>query len=413
MNLETAVKLISLYGDSKNDDLNSYVDTVTFVLKNCEASEQKQYLEIAKIRLRGEVAAAVRRNELDTWTELKKFLRERGDKQQKKLGHKLIIALARSGVETKAAEVSTEHKSFTKGVNEPIRGILLNRKTTSFNDAVKDALSLELELEEDRDLDRRRRPQNSMTGDTKCFNCNKVGHKAANCRSRPISQVKAMTSQNTCFNCGKLGHFARDCRAPKQQYTPRFANTHQNTYQRREQQTSVPNRRNEQQGNGTSLPMDSRPGRNSFAQVGRVQGERKGVLELEIQESETGTCKMLIDSGSDVTILKLASLHDDVWIRDSREDKLILNGIGTTITTIGQADCHIKIGNQEIIHPVHIVPKSFQLDEDGLLGYDILKRLGVKIDYNTMQMEVDNQMINMSNVKVSQSECNRHCTIER
>ncbi|KAG8301405.1 hypothetical protein J6590_054326 [Homalodisca vitripennis] len=113
---------------------------------------------------------------------------------------------------------------------------------------------------------------------------------------------------------------------------------------------------------------------------------------------------MLIDSGSDVTILKLASLHDDVWIRDSREDKLILNGIGTTITTIGQADCHIKIGNQEIIHPVHIVPKSFQLDEDGLLGYDILKRLGVKTDYNTMQME-DNQMINMSNVKVSQSEC--------
>ncbi|KAG8287427.1 hypothetical protein J6590_037686 [Homalodisca vitripennis] len=307
--------------------------------------------------------------------------------------------LARSGVEAKAAEVSTEHrmhKSFTKGVNEPIRGILLNRKTTSFNDAVKDALSLELELEEDRGLDRRRRPQNSMTGDTKCFNCNKVGHKAANCRSRPISQVKAMTSQNTCFNCGKPGHFARDCRAPKQQYTPRFANTHQNTYQRREQQKRK-----------RDIPSDEFPPRKEIlcAQVGRVQGEQKGVLELEIQESETGTCKMLIDSGSDVTILKLASLHDDVWIRDSREDKLILNGIGTTITTIGQADCHIKIGNQEIIHPVHIVPKSFQLDEDGLLGYDILKRLGVKIDYNTIQMEVDNQMINMNNVKVSQSEC--------
>ncbi|KAG8250144.1 hypothetical protein J6590_107899, partial [Homalodisca vitripennis] len=177
----------------KNDDLNLYVETVTFVLKNGDASEQKQYLEIAKIRLRGDVAAAVRRNELGTWTELKKFLRERGDKQQsdsyikdqliyikqgnkekirdyadriEKLGYKLIIALARSGVETKAAEVSTEHrmhKIFTKGVNEPIRGILLNRKTTSFNDAVKDALSLELQLEEDRDLDRRRRPQNSMT----------------------------------------------------------------------------------------------------------------------------------------------------------------------------------------------------------------------------------------------------------
>lgn len=51
---------------------------------------------------------------------------------------------------------------------------------------------------------------------------------------------------------------------------------------------------------------------------------------------------MLIDSGSDVTILKLNCLHDDVWIRDSVSDKLILTGIGSTVTTIGQADCNIS-----------------------------------------------------------------------
>jgi hypothetical protein len=49
------------------------------------------------------------------------------------------------------------HKSFTRGVNEPIKSVLLNRKTSSFNDAVKDALSLELEFEEDKTLDRKKK----------------------------------------------------------------------------------------------------------------------------------------------------------------------------------------------------------------------------------------------------------------
>lgn len=181
MDFETAVKLIPLYGDGKNEDLQAYIDAVTFLIDNCDDRDKEKYLKIAKIRLRGEVGSAVRRNELDTWNELKKFLRDRGDKQRsdsyiedqliyckqgpresireyadriEKLGHKLIIDLAKTGVESKAAELTSGrrmHKSFSKVVHEPIKSILLNRKTDSFNDAVKDALSLELEIEEDRE----------------------------------------------------------------------------------------------------------------------------------------------------------------------------------------------------------------------------------------------------------------------
>lgn len=283
MDFETAVKLIPLYGDARNDDLQAYIDAVSFVVDNCESSDKKKYLSIAKIRLRGEVGSAVRRNELETWSELKQFLRDRGDKQQsdsyledqlicikqhpretvrefsdriEKLGHKLIIALAKNGIDSKAAETSTErrmHKSFSKGIREPIKSILMNRKTTSFNDAVKDALSLELDLEEDRSMESKKRMSNytGRTGnDKRCFSCNKFGHKAVDCRSRQNTNVKTVANtSNVCYNCGKLGHYARDCRSPR---TQNFNRRPRDNYQTRE---------SSQQGNGKNLSIDSRPER--------------------------------------------------------------------------------------------------------------------------------------------------------
>lgn len=250
MDFETALNLIPLYGDSKNEDLSAYIEAVTFVFEHIKDDEKKKYLQIAKLRLRGEVGAAVRRNELATWKELREFLRERGDRQKsdsyiedqliyirqgpkegvrefadriEKLGHQLIIALVKNGIETKSASTSVDrrmHKSFTKGLNEPIKNILLNRKTTSFDDAVKDALSLELDLEEEKELEKKRKVQPSQQNSSnslRCFKCNRHGHKAINCRSsgHNSNQVKIVAQGQKCYNCGKLGHFARDCRLPK------------------------------------------------------------------------------------------------------------------------------------------------------------------------------------------------------
>jgi len=46
-----------------------------------------------------------------------------------------------------------------------------------------------------------------------CFNCNKPGHFASNCRDRKRK------NQQECWNCGRSGHYARDCRQ-----TPNMAN---------------------------------------------------------------------------------------------------------------------------------------------------------------------------------------------
>jgi len=40
----------------------------------------------------------------------------------------------------------------------------------------------------------------------KCFNCNKYGHMAKECRTEK-------KETRTCFKCDKKGHIAKDCRS--------------------------------------------------------------------------------------------------------------------------------------------------------------------------------------------------------
>ena len=44
-------------------------------------------------------------------------------------------------------------------------------------------------------------------GKSKCFNCNKYGHMAKECRSE-----KKEWETQTCFKCDKKGHIAKDCK---------------------------------------------------------------------------------------------------------------------------------------------------------------------------------------------------------
>lgn len=97
---------------------------------------------------------------------------------------------------------------------------------------------------------------------------------------------------------------------------------------------------------------------------------------------------MLVDTGSDITLLKVTSMQDDVDIYSGYEHKLRLNGISGNITTIGEAYCHIQINNRVIKHTVHVVPAEFQLNADGLIGMDLLQKLGATIYCNQEVIEV-------------------------
>lgn len=74
ISLDVALKLIPIYGDDRSLDLQLYTDGLSSVLSNVKATEQNNYLKIAKIRLRGEIGAAVHRSEIGTWGQIKAFL---------------------------------------------------------------------------------------------------------------------------------------------------------------------------------------------------------------------------------------------------------------------------------------------------------------------------------------------------
>lgn len=106
---------------------------------------------------------------------------------------------------------------------------------------------------------------------------------------------------------------------------------------------------------------------------------------------------MLVDTGSEITILKVDSLHDDVNIYSSDKYKLRLTGISGDITTIGEADCHIKLNDKIIKHTIHVVPIEFQLQADGILGMDLLNKLGATIHCNKELIEIGNiQSLNIT-----------------
>ena len=57
---------------------------------------------------------------------------------------------------------------------------------------------------------------------------------------------------------------------------------------------------------------------------------------------------MLVDTGSDITILKLNSVHDDVTIYTGKDNRLNLSGISGEVTSLDEANCHIKVNNESI-----------------------------------------------------------------
>ena len=52
ISLDTALKLILVYGDERNPDLQAYIYGVNVVLCNVKPAHQENYLKIAKNKLR-------------------------------------------------------------------------------------------------------------------------------------------------------------------------------------------------------------------------------------------------------------------------------------------------------------------------------------------------------------------------
>lgn len=125
------------------------------------------------------------------------------------------------------------------------------------------------------------------------------------------------------------------------------------------------------------------------AQGGRNETAWKAYVKVGMEESEEGHCTMLVDSGADNCLVKLKCIQDDVWLSEAPEDMAELSGIGSTLRTLGKIkECHLKLGNIDVTHPVHVVPDEIQIPCDGILGTDLLGRLDAKLNFGDKCLEI-------------------------
>ena len=65
----------------------------------------------------------------------------------------------------------------------------------------------------------------------KCFNCQKMGHIAKECRFKKTIPEQTKASQMKCFKCGEHGHIAKFCRK-QQKHEKKFVSQSRRTNQR-------------------------------------------------------------------------------------------------------------------------------------------------------------------------------------
>ena len=97
--------------------------------------------------------------------------------------------------------------------------------------------------------------------------------------------------------------------------------------------------------------------------------------------SSAKSANLLLDTGSDITVLKLQCADLDAFINTNHT--LRLKGITSEVTsTLGVCQGTFQLNNKfQISHPVHLVPNDFPISCDGILGKDFLIQNKAVINY--------------------------------
>lgn len=97
-----------------------------------------------------------------------------------------------------------------------------------------------------------------------------------------------------------------------------------------------------------------------------------------------GHITFLLDTGADISIVKINKLRQDIAINSNYRTKI--SGIGTSsIETIGQIRSCLVINNHLLTHNFQIVDENFPIPCDGILGLDFLREYNCVLDYGRGQ----------------------------
>lgn len=120
---------------------------------------------------------------------------------------------------------------------------------------------------------------------------------------------------------------------------------------------------------------------------------------------------LIIDTGSELSLIKENAIISKECLA---ENIIQLKGINEIIVfTLGTIKLNIQIRNKIIPHHFHVVPRSFPISQDGILGRDILQRHNSIIDYNKETLTIFSETVKLLPPKYSVTLLARSETIIR